>query len=184
MNQQLAPSRVGALDGIRGVAIISVMGVHFFQDEGPIGLAIGVDIFFVLSGFLITKLMLKADDRDPHFDQAYFRNFYRRRFTRLMPALFGVTGVYLLLGPLLIDFPLKRVAAEVIASLTFTYPFLAAVGVDNGLGLLPMWSLSVEIWFYVIWPPVLGYLLRHSLPRRRIAIGLALSAVAFSCYGH
>jgi len=108
-NIESRPRRTGhqpGLDGVRGVAILMVMAIHFVGESkaetfvqtlltkaAGYGL-FGVDLFFVLSGFLITGILLEAKNR-PH----YFRNFYARRTLRIFPLYYGVLAVLFLLLP-------------------------------------------------------------------------------------
>ncbi len=144
-----------ALDGLRGVAILLVLLSHA---HAPLfsGAFFGVDLFFVLSGFLITSLLLIEHRTNGRFQ--YWR-FYRRRFFRLMPALALFLAVYCLLAPLI--WPgLDDVYQDAVVSLLY----LADYGIaffDSPNTLLHMWSLSVEEHFYLIWPPLLALLLRY-----------------------
>ena len=89
------PSRIGyvpALDGMRGVAVLLVMAFHARAPFLPGGF-MGVDVFFVLSGFLITCLLLAEREQKGHID---LKNFYMRRALRLLPAVVAFLGVYVL----------------------------------------------------------------------------------------
>lgn len=164
-----------ALDGLRGVAILLVIlsHAHVPMFEGAF---YGVDLFFVLSGFLITSLLLQEWQRHQALD--YWR-FYRRRFYRLMPALMLFLGVYCLVAPLL--WPgLTDVYSDSLVSLLY----LADYGIaffDSPDTILHMWSLSVEEHFYLIWPPLLALLLRHTGQGRlwRPILGLFLLALTW-----
>ncbi len=145
-----------ALDGLRGVAILLVILSHA---HAPLfdGAFFGVDLFFVLSGFLITSLLLIEFDTTQRLD--YWR-FYRRRFFRLMPALVLFLGVYCLVAPYLWP-DLTDIYSDALVSVLY----LADYGIaffDSPDTLLHMWSLSVEEHFYLIWPPLLMLLLRRT----------------------
>ena len=144
-----------ALDGLRGVAILLVLLSHAHVPLFA-GAFFGVDLFFVLSGFLITSLLLIEHRANGRFQ--YWR-FYRRRFFRLMPALALFLAGYCLLAPLI--WPgLDDVYQDALVSLLY----LADYGIaffDSPNTLLHMWSLSVEEHFYLIWPPLLALLLRY-----------------------
>ena len=147
-----------ALDGLRGVAIVLVLLSHAHVPLFD-GAFFGVDVFFVLSGFLITSLLLIEHQANGRLQ--YWR-FYRRRFFRLMPALALFLLAYCLLAPLL--WPgLDDVYQDALVSILY----LADYGIaffDSPNTLLHMWSLSVEEHFYLIWPPLLVLLLRGSRP--------------------
>lgn len=154
------------LDGFRGLAIILVLLYHstvYFPDSGPISNFLssalllgwsGVDMFFVLSGFLITSILLKAKEK-PHF----FKNFYMRRILRIFPLyylyLVIALGIPFLLSS--IEFrhqlnyqPLTFFRASVFI-LHFSNYLNALDGFQN-YWLLHVWSLAVEEQFYMAWP--------------------------------
>jgi peptidoglycan/LPS O-acetylase OafA/YrhL len=113
---------------------------------------LGVDLFFVLSGFLITGILLDSRERSH-----YFRNFYARRFLRIMPLYFSVIFVFLLCYRH--SWPYFALSTVFAANLAHIF----GISVPHGPGVL--WSLAVEEHFYLLWP-VLVYV----LDRRRLAI--------------
>lgn len=156
----LVERRLTSLDGWRGVAILLVFVRHYFlttQVHQPwiraaMGVAsagwIGVDLFFVLSGFLITGILL-----DTRGHKSYFRNFYARRTLRIFPLYYGVLLLALALTPFL---HLQWRPADVTH---FLYVGNIAVQFDPSLmGIKPwinldaLWSLAVEEQFYMLWP--------------------------------
>jgi len=154
--------RLPTLDGLRGVAILAVLFFHYAGGAlkqshslfvGSISMMIGfgwtgVDLFFVLSGFLITGILY-----DTRNGSRYYRNFYARRALRIFPAYYLLLATYLLLTPFLhlhwkpghlfflvyLGYP----AALVWPALQLISPFVAVVH---------LWSLSSEEQFYLIWP--------------------------------
>lgn len=164
-----------ALDGLRAVAIALVILSHA---HAPLfdGAFYGVDLFFVLSGFLITSLLLQELQGSGRI--AYWQ-FYRRRFYRLMPALALFLGVYCLVAPLLWP-DLTDIYSDSLVSILY----LADYGIaffDSPDTLLHMWSLSVEEHFYLVWPPLVA-LLVHRTPRGqrwRPLLGLVVLAWAW-----
>lgn len=138
------------LDGVRAVAIIAVVWHHTMRaDYLPMfnrGFA-GVDLFFVLSGFLITTLLIREKAK---FGKISLRNFWARRFLRLMPAyyllLFGMLGAYLVLKP---DDPdtARLINGFHIYALYLSNWFHPGA---NNLGIT--WSLATEEQFYLVWP--------------------------------
>ena len=157
-----------ALDGLRGIAIVLVLLSHAHAPMFD-GAFFGVDLFFVLSGFLITSLLLMEYQQHGKLD--YWR-FYRRRFFRLMPALALFLGVYCVVAPFLWP-DLTDIYSDALVSILY----LADYGIaffDSPDTLLHMWSLSVEEHFYLVWPPLLVLLLRKATPGRVWAPLLAL----------
>jgi peptidoglycan/LPS O-acetylase OafA/YrhL len=146
------PERIPALDGLRAIAILLVLTSHTDRPGTSNQVFIlgwtGVDLFFVLSGFLITRILLSTRE-SPH----YFRNFYARRILRIWPVYFGM---------LLFVYAFERLgflrssetAWSWIALASFVQNFyVAAYGwaaIPDWLG--PTWSLAIEEQFYLIWP--------------------------------
>ncbi|MEO7963295.1 MAG: acyltransferase [Gemmatimonadaceae bacterium] len=164
-----------ALDGVRGVAIALVV-LHTFcgvaRESGSSvldavrGVALagwsGVQLFFVLSGFLITGILI--DDRDRAGRAGYFRRFYIRRTLRIFPLYYAVLAIWLILIPLSGIEPALGVQARAHGAWYWLYlsnwvnPF--GIGVD---GLSHFWSLAVEEQFYLIWPLIVATLVRRRL---------------------
>jgi peptidoglycan/LPS O-acetylase OafA/YrhL len=170
-----------ALDGLRGIAIIAVMLFHaeslWFK-----GGFIGVDIFFVLSGFLITSILIQE------FDEAgtiNLKNFYMRRILRLAPALLLLLVVYCL-----IIFFLKKDNAinyyiDALISLFYLSNWARAFDCHPPDLLGHTWSLSIEEQFYILWSIVLLMLLRLKKSRWLVllfAFMIAIGAWLFRCY--
>jgi peptidoglycan/LPS O-acetylase OafA/YrhL len=164
--------RIPELDGLRALAIIPILFVHStavehsrFNVLAAYGW-IGVDLFFVLSGFLITGILLDAKG-----EEGYFRNFYARRVLRIWPVYFA------LLFFVLVVIPHFRPAARdlvkfspwyYILFLQNVFPFGEFVPI-----LAPTWSLGVEEQFYFLWP-----LLIALSPRRVFPLVIAVALVA------
>jgi len=162
------------LDGLRAVAVLFVILFHTQSSWFPGGY-IGVDLFFVLSGFLITGILVSEYDRT---GRVALGAFYARRALRLLPALLFLALVlcvaYLVLvGPE----QRERSIGAVLAAIAYATSPLAAAGVDLG-SMLHAWSLSVEEYFYVVWPILLILLLRWVGRKRAIAAVAAVVAVA------
>ena len=163
------------IDGIRCIAVLSVLFYHFEYKVVPGGF-VGVDIFFVISGFLITRLLL-ADVKRDNFS---FRRFYMRRVRRLAPALIATLVVtFIVAGAVLTPAHFQRFSGASLASLfsvSNIYFWSESGYFDAVAGLKPLlhtWSLSVEEQFYMIWPALL-FLLRASSARRIAAVFAAL----------
>ena len=184
-----------ALDGIRGLAVLIIILWHFQGEflEEPLGWLrsghLGVDLFFVLSGFLITALMLNEHNRDGKIS---LRGFYRRRVFRLLPALVLFLAAHFVWA-LLTDIPgkpplipgtdLRNEIASVVSALFFSLNLMTYFGDYTAtLGIGHLWSLSVEEQFYLIWPLLtIALLSRASFPFL-CAIGIAAVLVAFVGY--
>jgi peptidoglycan/LPS O-acetylase OafA/YrhL len=169
--QAQSPRRLGrraVLDGMRGLAIVLVMLMH--TDVLHNGYA-GVDLFFALSGFLITSLLYEEWDRTGGIR---LRRFYARRARRLFPAL----ALFVVLA-LVVNVACYRLtgwpfAAKALASMAFVNNWLAATGHAASLGSFnPTWSLAQEEQFYLLWPPLLLLALRRGAGPRQVAMLLA-----------
>ena len=165
------------LDGIRAIAALSVVFFHL-RVPGFAGGALGVDVFFTLSGFLITGIILSELLQTGTLS---FREFYARRALRLLPAYLVVVLVAVLGDRLIVDAggTLKG------AILSFFYVSNWAAGIWHiGQGTLThMWSLSVEEQFYLLWPVRLPYLQRVRSTRSLLIIVVPLAAFAWILTG-
>lgn len=184
----LKPQRhIPALDGVRGVAILMVLGVHFlytgaFPSAPPAYLHVfhllqfgwmGVDLFFVLSGFLITGILL-----DTRASSNFFRSFYLRRALRIFPLYYLVVVAVLLTIPWQRHFPwLLPGIPEPSTRLSFILylnNWVVPLSSLTGGSLSLFWSLAVEEQFYLLWPSVVFRLSRPTLTRLCLAICLVL----------
>ena len=169
------------LDGLRGVAILLVMFVHLtVMDSGTLVDRafyristlgwVGVDLFFVLSGFLITGILYDSRN-SPHF----FRNFYVRRILRIFPLYYAVVVVALVLLP---RWPGVEPPAAAWTYWVFLSNFAVAWQEQFPLGILVVvWSLAIEEQFYVVWAPVVRWLTAVRLVRACLA--LIVGAIVF-----
>lgn len=165
---------IPALDGIRGLALLGVAGSHLFPGtpHGAVSRAIGrvlgfgatgVDLFFVLSGFLITGILF-----DSLGDRHFFRKFYARRVLRIFPLYYGVIALYALSALLLgVRYGRELLSLALYMQNTgwIAQPLDAYAG-PSQLPLAHFWSLAIEEQFYLVWPLVV-FLLRR---RRRLLI--------------
>ena len=168
------------IDGIRAVAVLVVVAYHLDLPHFSGGY-IGVDVFFVISGFLITRLILGELERTGRLS---FRNFYLRRARRLMPALFvTLAGSWLLFAWL---FPPNRfqelsesmVAAVFSVSNIFFWSLSGYFDSDAATKpLLHTWSLGVEEQFYLFWP--LFLYLAHQFGQRVFTAVAVLGGISF-----
>ncbi|SEK46524.1 Peptidoglycan/LPS O-acetylase OafA/YrhL, contains acyltransferase and SGNH-hydrolase domains [Colwellia chukchiensis] len=149
------------IDGLRALAVVSVLIYHVNVAWMPGGF-VGVDIFFVISGFLITKIIYQ-EMQSRSFS---FSIFYQRRIKRIIPVFVAVILVTLLVGYFIqLPFDFKGLGNSSLAATVFLANVrYALVGnyfqADNVKPLLHTWSLSVEEQFYFIWPIVLIFALR------------------------
>ena len=159
-----APARLPQLDGLRTLAVLVVLAYHVARahelPQLPGGF-IGVDVFFVLSGFLITTLLLKEHAKT---GSIALRPFYVKRLWRLYPALILVSvfvaGVFAFApGP----FDLEPASPfEAVVALTYMMSWWSGLELTGGPYLLGLtWSLSVEEHFYLLWPLLLLAVLRR-----------------------
>lgn len=157
------------IDGLRAVAVISVVIFHAFPGALAGGFA-GVDIFFAISGYLISQHIIET------LDQGRFSlvDFYVRRIKRIYPALVTVMVVTLVAGiAVMASGELRQLAADALASVAFVaniYFYLTRDYFSQGASaspLLHLWSLGVEEQYYIIWPVALFVLWRFA--SRRVA---------------
>lgn len=173
---------IPVLDGLRGLAILMVLVCHLFQAchvqlvlaspwIGGVAAKLaqagwrGVDLFFVLSGFLITGILYDAQS-----GQHFFRNFYMRRFLRIFPLYYGVLAIVLFLIPALLSFN-SPALQNILAHQAWLWLYGANVPPASHLNWLDcevfnlthLWSLAVEEHFYLVWPLVVFLLGRRAL---------------------
>lgn len=175
-------SYVPALDGIRTLAVAAVVLYHLNPALAPGGMQ-GVTIFFVLSGFLITRLLLVELHNTGTID---FKAFWKRRLRRLVPAIFTVIVVTAALCTLLNHVMLTKMRPDIIPSALFVnnwwqifnqQSYFNAVGDPSPL--THFWSLAIEMQFYLVWPVVLLIGIRGGRSRvgvRRFALARVLAA--------
>lgn len=165
------------IDGLRGIAVLAVLGFHAFPEYFPGGY-VGVDVFFVVSGFLISRLILRQLRRST------FRipDFYARRVRRIFPSLLIVLIACLLLGALvLLPDELEELGKHVGSAAIFTSNFtlwMEAGYFDAAAELKPLrhlWSLGIEEQFYLLWPVLLLLLWRRP---KSVRFNVALLTVA------
>ena len=168
------------VDGLRAIAVLSVMAFHIYRPLLPGGF-LGVDVFFVISGFLITRNIL-GDINRGGFSLA---EFYRRRVKRIAPVMLVVVAVTLIASQIL---QLPEDARATAKSAVFSLASLANVHFWRSLDtsyfaadsrqvpLLHLWSLGVEEQFYLLWPTFLVLVYRPA--RSRVAFALSMMVIA------
>jgi peptidoglycan/LPS O-acetylase OafA/YrhL len=175
-----------ALDGLRGIAVIVMILHHIGVLQGGY---LSLSLFFVLSGFLITSLLIKEWDAR---SRVSFRDFYARRVLRLFPALGTVIVASVIAGAVLVmtggpDRADVRATLDAIPwVLAFAGNWVRALDSHALLGSLgalgQTWTLAVEEQFYLLWPIVFVLLMRRRIRRDRLALALASLAVADMIY--
>lgn len=167
--------RLPAIDGLRAFAVLAVVVFHGFNGAYFPGGYAGVDLFFVISGYLITTILLEEQEATGTIS---LRNFYKRRALRILPALFAMVAIVSLVMVLL------RVAGAslhepyilLILALTSLMNWARALSITGGGEFGHTWSLAIEEQFYLIWPLLLIGLTTFAKNRAQIA---AMVAVCF-----
>jgi peptidoglycan/LPS O-acetylase OafA/YrhL len=172
--------RIGPVDGLRAVAVAGVIAFHF--GIGVPGGFLGVDLFFVISGYVITRLLLIEWRRTGSID---WLRFWARRARRLLPAVMAllvVVQLWLRLGAL----PELRTTtdAQTVAALTYVsnwYAIFTNLGywgpLTSSAPLTHLWSLAVEEQFYLVWPLLLIVVMRVTRSRRVLAVVAGVGAM-------
>ncbi len=169
------------LDGLRALAVLAVIVYHANPSWLPGGF-LGVEVFFVISGYLITLLLVAEHERDDAVD---LRGFWGRRARRLLPALFVMMGLLVVWSAFFERDALGALRGDVVAGVLYgSNWFQVWIGagytaVNDFAPLRHLWSLAVEEQFYVIWPVVMLFVLRagrHRLPR----VAMWFAGIAFA----
>lgn len=179
---------VATLDGVRGLAVLAVIlfhSIYNFQPANRVEAVVdplfeagwaGVDLFFVLSGFLITGILIRSKGRP-----RYYRNFMIRRALRIMPLYYVYVALTLWVFPAvgIVSAPDAAVMRDRQAWVwTFLTNFmLVHFGANAGVHLSHLWSVAVEEQFYLAWPLVVALLSTRSLRRLCIAIVVVAPAL-------
>lgn len=182
-----------ALDGIRGFAISVIMFGHFaaglttWAGTRLFGVSLSLDWFFIMSGYLITALLLEEWSNSRTVSM---RSFYMRRGFRLLPALYVFLAVFLAFALLTPWVPVSEKQAVGEAGLAAIYMYPIALIVKGGDAFLfHLWSLSVEEWFYLVWPMFLVFFGLRPGSRNRLRtvtwtlIVICVGAFVLRCIG-
>jgi peptidoglycan/LPS O-acetylase OafA/YrhL len=161
-----------ALDGLRGLAVLAVLTAHSGLLKSGAA-SVGVDVFFVLSGFLITSLLIGEWDGSGRIS---LKDFYARRALRLLPALVVflvvVTAGFWLIAP---GETALANAGDALVALLYSTNWARAFGLRRPDLLGHTWTLSIEEQFYLLWPLLLIWLLRRTGSRRSMCYWLLLA---------
>lgn len=172
------------LDVIRTIAVLMVLVTHFWTYPAGHELVnrlaglgwVGVDLFFVLSGFLITRILVAARS-----DSEYFRNFYARRSLRIFPLYYAVLIIALVALPLVNAIP-DQLMQDRWMYFAYLSNFALAMGGWQLFLVDVTWSLSIEEQFYLLWPAVVKWLARERLIALCLAIVIVLPLVRLSLW--
>ncbi|MDO8732480.1 MAG: acyltransferase family protein [Actinomycetota bacterium] len=175
---------IPGLDGIRAIAVIGVLLYHADLDFIPGGF-LGVDVFFVLSGFLITSLLLEQYQRSGRIN---FKVFYLGRIRRLFPALIAVLLVVGIVSAFFYKDAAGRSLSDIIASFFYVNNWWYIVGDQSYFDFIArppllkhLWSLAIEEQFYFIWPAV-AFLIMRKWQRRGVLLFSLLLAFASTAW--
>lgn len=169
------------LDGVRAIAALLVMYLHYFNEisidsqtlklfflSAKLGQT-GVTLFFVLSGFLITRILLHSET-----NKSYFKNFYIRRSLRIFPLYYLILAIDNFLSPLIFQQPVQPWSERF-----YYYAYLQNFAItfdwtNNGPG--HFWSLAVEEHFYLVWPFII-YFFRHKITTNLVIIVTTMTCI-------
>lgn len=172
---------IPALDGIRTLAVVAVVLYHLHIPWMQGGL-LGVTMFFVISGYIITRLLLNEFSSTGRID---LKSFWIRRARRLLPAIFALITVTIILCAAFNHVMLTKMRPDILPSLLFfnnwwqiiqNVSYFEAVGDPSPL--THFWSLAIEEQFYLVWPVVLFTLLSTKVKRAGIRRGVMVAAAA------
>jgi peptidoglycan/LPS O-acetylase OafA/YrhL len=173
------------IDGLRAIAVLSVVGFHAFPGWVRGGF-IGVDIFFVISGFLISTIIIQNLQNDTFS----FLDFYSRRIKRIFPALTIVLTTCFILGwYVLLPDEYRQLGKHIFAGASFVSNFVLwgeSGYFDNSAEtkpLLHLWSLGVEEQFYLIWPLIIWFAWRKKFSTLKVIFAVFFVSFFLNIYG-
>lgn len=166
--------RLRGLDGLRAIAVLAVV-IYHGAAGGLSGGFLGVEVFFVISGYLITALLLDEHRARGRID---LLAFWARRARRLLPAIFVLLGLVLAFAIVVLPEDIARLRMDALAAFAYVTNWHLIAGDQSyfeSIGrpslFVHLWSLAIEEQFYLVWPIVLGLLL---VAGRRVALGVTL----------
>ncbi|MBO82076.1 acyltransferase family protein [Citromicrobium bathyomarinum] len=170
------------LDGLRGISMLWILIYHNFPSVMPNGY-LAIDMFFIVSGLLITRIVIDQIDSG----RFTFRNFFERRIRRILPALLvALLGTLLAGGAILMRFEYEQLARHFLASVLFfqNFQLMGEAGYfDHASIYKPLrhvWSLAVEEQFYFVWPAVLVLGFRFAISRAWLTALLVASSFLYA----
>ncbi|HEX7951223.1 MAG TPA: acyltransferase family protein [Candidatus Limnocylindrales bacterium] len=173
-------SHLTGLDGLRAIAVLAVVGYHAGFDVAQGGF-LGVEVFFVISGYLITALLLAEHRRAGRIDPI---RFWVRRGRRLLPALFFLLAATLAVAVVVVPGEIARLRPDALAALAYVTNWHLIAGdrsyfetIGRPSLFMHLWSLAIEEQFYLLWPLALSVLL---LAGRRLGLALTMAGAIAS----
>lgn len=173
---------LGGLDGLRAIAVMAVLAYHA-DTPGWQGGFLGVEVFFVISGYLITSILLAEWQTRRRID---LKTFYIRRARRLLPALFALLAGVALISVIFLPDEVATLRGDIGASLAYVTNWFFIVGQKSYFEtsgrpslVQHLWSLAVEEQFYLLWPLLFTAGMRW-LGRRRLLVALLIGTVVSS----
>ncbi len=173
------------IDGLRAIAVLAVVSFHAFPNWLKGGF-IGVDVFFVISGYLISTIIFKSLDKGTFS----FYDFYARRIKRVFPALILVLVTFLIFGWFtLLANEYKQLGKHILAGAGFVSNIVfwrEASYFDNAADTKPflhLWSLGVEEQFYIVWPLILWFVLKRKLNLVTTTVIFAITSFVLNLKG-
>jgi len=170
----LDSSRVPELDGVRGLAILLVLIGHLFNPIAPEAAGVGVSLFFALSGYLITGILVREHRATGEIN---LRNFYWRRARRLLPPLVLFLVVFACWA-VSVGWTPRAIAQATLPVLFYSANFSGALGWGVGHHMDHTWSLAVEEQFYIGWPLILPLVLGLGRKAWIACVSLAILVIA------
>jgi peptidoglycan/LPS O-acetylase OafA/YrhL len=170
---------IALLDGFRGLALLLVMAQHF------VGFTtgwIGVDLFFVLSGFLVTWKLVQGIN-DPN----YYLNFYWRRAVRIFPLYIAILVFVFFIFPLLVPSLITASYRDLLDIQTWYWTFTQNIYTarnswPENISIIHLWSLAAEVQFYLVWPFVIRFFYKRPRQLTGVIIGLIVFAILFRLF--
>lgn len=186
MNPQ--KQHLGGLDGLRAVAVLAVIFYHLNISNFFAGGFLGVDIFFTLSGFLITSLLLREYEKNHTID---LKRFYIHRIKRLLPAMLGVMVICSALVPFVAQDAVFQLCKDIPAALFYYSNWWQIVSEQSYFEMMNrppllqhLWSLAIEEQFYVFWPLLVLIAVRYSPARGVLWLASALMFITATYMGY
>jgi peptidoglycan/LPS O-acetylase OafA/YrhL len=171
---------LAGIDGLRAIAVLAVLAYHAGFDQAQGGF-LGVEVFFVISGYLITALLLAEHRHRGRIDPL---RFWMRRARRLLPALFFLLGATLAFAVVVVPDEIARLRADAVAAVGYVTNWHLIAGdrsyfetIGRPSLFMHLWSLAIEEQFYLVWPLVLAALL---MAGRRVGLALSLAGAIAS----